>query len=105
MDTVDRDEKLEQLTALVRELWSNATVDDDNHMTRELNFALKAARRVRYMEEAKDFRPGQKVSFTSRSGEVVVGTIQRVNAKSVTVMTGYTKWRVAPGKLNHEVGA
>lgn len=47
-----------------------------------------------------NFRVGQRVRFTSSTGQTVQGVIARHNRKSVTVVTSDgAQWRVSPGFL------
>jgi hypothetical protein len=65
--------------------------------------------RLRLMQQIKahgammSLRIGQRVRFTSTSGEPVRGTVTRHNRKSVTVVTDAGHhWRVAPDLLQAE---
>ena len=48
-----------------------------------------------------NFSPGDRVRFTSSHGEEMVGTVMRVNQKTVSVSTGEADgwWRISPGLL------
>lgn len=47
---------------------------------------------------AQAFAPGDEVEFDHR-GEVLQGTVDRVNQKTVTVKIGFQKWKVTPTLL------
>src|SRR4051812_18766706 len=64
---------------------------------------LRLMQQIRAHGTMMNFRLGQRVKFTSASGELVRGVISRHNQKSVTVVTDTgTQWRVAPGLLEAE---
>jgi hypothetical protein len=52
--------------------------------------------------EAQNFRVGQKVWFMSKKlgGNRIMGTVTRINKKSISVETTLGKWNVAPSLLN-----
>ena len=45
------------------------------------------------------FAKGDKVKFETRSGEVIVGTVARINQKTVTVNTPNSQWKVSGSLL------
>lgn len=53
---------------------------------------------------AREFAYGDAVQFTDRRGNVVRGTVEKINVKSVSVKAGFTTWRVAPSLLTHAEG-
>lgn len=71
------------------------------HQLIELN--RKIVERLRFLRDSRAHRqmlelaPGQKVSFSPEPGRKVVGTIIRLNRKSVSlVSTDGVQWRVVP---------
>jgi hypothetical protein len=70
----------------------------------QLNHVIVA--RLRLMQQIKahgtmmNFRIGQRVRFTTATGQVVRGTVARHNRKSVSLVTetGH-QWRVSPALL------
>lgn len=48
---------------------------------------------------AHSFDRGDKVTFTTRSGEKIVGTVAKINQKTVTVNTGTAQWKVSGSLL------
>jgi hypothetical protein len=49
------------------------------------------------------FRPGDRVSFTSRDGRVICGVLAKYNKKTVTVFSDNgQKWNVSPAFLGNE---
>jgi hypothetical protein len=70
----------------------------------QLNHVIVA--RIRLMQQIRshgqmmNFRLGQRVRFTSSSGQLVRGVITRHNRKSVTLIADDgMQWRVSPGML------
>lgn len=70
----------------------------------ELN--RKIVERLRYLRDSRahhqmlEFRPGDQVNFSPEPGRKVLGTILRLNRKSVTLITGDgVQWRVSPSLL------
>ena len=57
--------------------------------------ALKYARNQLARDNKRSLRLGDTVQFTSsRSGQTVVGTVKKINRKTVIVHTPGTNWRV-----------
>jgi len=54
--------------------------------------------------QLRQFYPGDRVRFRTPYGEEKVGTVIRVNQKTVSVSTGETEgwWKIAPGFLKLE---
>ena len=66
---------------------------------------LRAIRQARCFESMARFDIGDTVSFTPEPGRVEVGTVVRLNHKSVSVSTRDGRhWRVAPGFLSKLIG-
>ena len=43
------------------------------------------------------FRPGDKVNFTAKDGDIKQGTVMRLNKKTVTIWTiDNQEWKVSP---------
>lgn len=65
---------------------------------------LRNASRLLEQRTAINFYPGQKVSFQSRRGMRVIGTILRVNRTSITIRQddALTTWKVSPSLLRVE---
>lgn len=58
---------------------------------------IKVLRQRRYHESIAAFVVGDRVSFRPDCGHEVVGTVVRLNRKSVTVVGAHgEEWRVAP---------
>ena len=51
----------------------------------------------------KSFRVGQRVQFDSSKKGQVVGTIEKINSKTIIVKSGSTKWKVTPSLLSPAV--
>jgi hypothetical protein len=78
--------------------YSEAELVDLNHRIVE---RIRVLRQGRYRESLAKFNVGDRVSFNPDCGHEVLGTVVRINTKSVTVVsTDGTSWRVAPGLLN-----
>lgn len=54
----------------------------------------------RQARASRSFRAGEKVFFTTRSGEKITGTVLKVNQKTVSVKTATTTWKVSGSLLN-----
>jgi len=66
-------------------------------LNRRIIERIKVLRQGRLRESMADFNVGDRVSFHPECGHEVVGTIVRLNRKSVTVVsTDGAPWRVAP---------
>lgn len=50
-------------------------------------------------EAARSVSLGSRASFTDRTGAVVTGTVEKINAKSVVIRVGTIAWRVHPSFL------
>ena len=72
---------------------------------REAQNALQVRYRELQRRSALSFRVGDKVSFKSRSGDTITGTVSKVNQKTVAVKTVSTlnspasNWKVSPSLL------
>lgn len=53
---------------------------------------------------AQGFREGEHVAFEAR-GRTQVGTVMKVNQKTVTVLAGIEQWRVTGNGLRHATDA
>ena len=57
-------------------------------------------RRSALQEEATDsFVVGQDVEFTRKDGDIVRGSIQKINRKTIHVKTEFVTWKVSPSLL------
>ena len=57
-------------------------------------------RRSALQEEATDnFVVGQAVEFTRKDGEIIQGSIQKINRKTIHVKTDFVTWKVSPSLL------
>jgi hypothetical protein len=66
-------------------------------LNRRIVERIKALRQGRCRESMAELRVGDRVSFHRDCGHEVIGTIVRLNRKSVTVVsTDGAQWRVAP---------
>jgi hypothetical protein len=69
-------------------------------LNRRIVQRLKTMREERCRSTMTEFRVGERVSFQPECGHEVVGTIVRLNRKSVTIVTADGgHWRVAPAPL------
>ena len=64
-------------------------------MSQAVSIKFKEMQRVATVRFAK----GDKVSFDTRSGEVITGTVARINQKTVTVNTPNSQWKVSGSLL------
>ncbi len=68
-----------------------------NHIVVE---RLRLIRQIHSHGKMMNFRLGQRVRFTSTSGQVIRGFVKSHNRKSVTVLSEtHGTWRVAPDLL------
>ena len=73
----------------------------DHDELREVNNMIKIQWREVEGEKVQAFRNGMRVEFEGRKGEMVTGTITKINRKTIIVTPdeGYQTWRVAPSLL------
>lgn len=77
--------------------YTEADLVELNHRVVE---RIRALRHARLRSTMTAFKVGDRVSFQPECGHEVVGTIVRLNQKSVTVVTAEgAHWRVAPALL------
>ena len=82
--------------------YTEAELVELNHRVVE---RLRELRQARARSAMTDLRIGDRVSFEPECGHEVVGTIVRLNRKSVTVATAEgPQWRVAPSLLKRAEG-
>jgi hypothetical protein len=73
------------------------------HLNRLVVERLRLMRQVRDHQTMIQFRVGQRVAFTTGSGEHVRGVLTKYNRRSVTVLADVGQsWTVAPGLLRHD---
>lgn len=74
--------------------------DDD---LRRLNEVVVSELRNRHSRKevvaSMKFNVGDVVSFVTKRGQTVRGTVEKVNAKSISVDAGMMKWKVSPTLL------
>jgi len=75
--------------------------EDELHQLNEIIVArLRLMQQIRSHGQMMNFHLGQRVHFTSSTGELIRGFIKSHNRKSVTIITDTgIPWRVAPGFL------
>jgi len=66
---------------------------------REAQSALAVRFRELQSRAAHSFNKGDKVKFTTRSGEIITGTVAKINQKTVTVNTPNSTWKVSGSLL------
>jgi len=73
----------------------------DNDQLNQVVEAIKLRRTYLTREAARSFRTGQIVSFTSRTGGKITGSIQKVNRKYIIVdaHVGGTRYKVPASML------
>ena len=88
-------------TILDRELFTQALRQMSEEDLRYLNHMV--VEQLRHLAQAKNnhqmsqFRPGDKVNFTAKDGDIKQGTVMRLNKKTVTVWTiDHQEWKVSP---------
>ncbi len=88
-------------------VWPSMPIDLTGYTEEELiDLNRRVVERIRALRQARcasmmtEFGPGDRVSFHPECGHEVVGTVIRLNRKSVTIVTADGRhWRVAPGFL------
>ncbi|OGQ89236.1 MAG: hypothetical protein A2289_20685 [Deltaproteobacteria bacterium RIFOXYA12_FULL_58_15] len=82
------------------------TEDELIALNRQVVERLRFLRQTRSYQAMAAFNIGDTVSFTPEAGKIVVGTVVRLNQKTVTVVTkdGHN-WRVAPSFLSRTTDA
>lgn len=62
-----------------------------------INYLVRLKRGMKLLQ----FSPGDRVRFISKYGDVIEGTVIRVNKKTISVSTGETEawWKVSPELL------
>lgn len=85
---------------------SRYTEDELINLNRRIVERIKLLHQARTFNDMARFDLGGTVSFTPESDRVVVGTVVRLNKKTVTVATkdGH-QWRVAPSFLSRVTDA
>ena len=70
-------------------------------LNRRIVDRIRIVRQTRYRDSMAEFNVGDRVTFEPDCGHEVIGTVVRLNRKSVTVATadGH-QWRVSPTLLN-----
>lgn len=76
-------------------LHGNFTAEEIRALSNAVSFKFKEMQR----RAAVSFSKGDKVTFTTRNGEKVTGTVARVNQKTVTVNTTTSQWKVSASLL------
>lgn len=66
---------------------------------REVQNALTVRFRELQARAAHSFVRGDKVSFKTRNGETITGTVAKINQKTVTVNTTTSQWKVSGSLL------
>lgn len=87
--------------ATAEEVIGNLDLDDLRFLNKiiveRINYLVRFRRGIRLLQ----FSPGDRVQFTSKYGDVIEGTVIRVNRKTVSVSTGENEgwWNVSPELL------
>ena len=71
----------------------------DNDEINQVVEAIKLQRTFNARQTARALTVGDTVSFTGRGGATVVGTVEKINRKTVIVKDGYTKGKVTASLL------
>jgi hypothetical protein len=76
------------------------TEEELHHLNRLIVERLRLMNQVKAHRAMTQFRIGQRVRFSSRTGEFITGVLTKYNRKSVTVVTEHgSTWTVAPSFL------
>jgi hypothetical protein len=67
---------------------------------------IKELNIIKAQSQLQHFRVGNQVQFTSSAGDLVIGTIVRINKKTISLVTeAGARWKVSPGLLTKLVNA
>lgn len=80
---------------IIRDIFAVATITE----LRDINLALKQRWNELDARVALTFKVGDSVRFNAKRRGVQVGTVKKVNRKTVAVLVGHTTWRVTPSLL------
>lgn len=84
------------MSAATKAIFAIETIED----LREAQNALNVRSRELQRRAVYEFRVGDKVEFTTRSGEVVKATVTKINQKTVSVRAFEgTNWKVSGSLL------
>ncbi len=76
------------------------TEEELHHLNRLIVERLRLMQQVRAHRAMTQFRVGQRVRFTSNTGQFITGVLTKYNRKSVTVVTDQgSTWTVSPSFL------
>lgn len=93
-------ETYSQPTQMILNHLDQFTEQELHHLNRLIVERLRLMQQVRAHQTMTQFRVGQRVQFTTSSGQVVVGVLTKYNRKSVGVLTDQGEpWTVAPSLL------
>jgi hypothetical protein len=85
---------------------SSFTEQELVELNRRIVERIKMLRQARTFNDMARFELGDTVSFTPECGHVVVGTVVRLNKKTITVAAkDGNQWRVAPSFLSRVTDA
>ena len=95
MDKEQNMENLQQISTLI------STIPEAGELNQVIDM-VKSRRRQLNTQAIRSFSVGDRVQFTNRSGTTVVGTVDKVNPKTVGVAPDNRgrKWRVPPTMLS-----
>jgi hypothetical protein len=71
----------------------------DPQAERQVVLALKLRRESSRASARNKFVYGQPVQFTSRTGQMIKGTVTKVNRVTIHVLANGVRWRVSPELL------
>lgn len=69
-------------------------------LNRAIVARIKEINAIKAQSELQRFRVGNQVQFMSSEGELVIGTIVRINKKTISLVTPEgVRWKVSPSLL------
>ena len=71
----------------------------DNETLNVIITQINRRRSVLQEEAIDNFVVGQDVEFTRKDGEIIRGSIQKINRKTIHVKTDFVMWKVSPSLL------
>jgi len=94
----------EVIVQKIEPLISNLSLEELCHINHIIVERIKHLKKINALSEMSKFRIGQMVSFTTDDGRLITGNIQKLNQKTVTIITlDNYQWNVSPQLLMRKV--
>lgn len=89
------DETEKTMSTVTKAIFAIDSMDE----LREVMNAVNVRFRELQSRAAHSFNRGDSVTFTTKSGQKITGTVIKINQKTVTVKTATTEWKVSGSLL------